>query len=239
MADRPVNISNVTNPEFTEFADGVPIFHAYYDELTVLDQGYKELKASLQRVNEQTRQRVKDQYEENLDEARLAFRVGRPTDFVIEDTNYMKRSDTAIVSFLTEEYSFLGGAHPYTSRRAHSFDPYTGKELSLKDVVVDYRKLYDYVSAKLEEINESKEFYHGYFDGYQDVVRNIFFPDEDTSKEPVWTMDNQGISIYFDAYVLGPYVRGETVVEVPFQDMPELFVSKYIPASSSISYNKM
>ena len=59
----------------------------------------------------------------------------------IEDTISMKRGDDRIFSYVTTDYSYLGGAHPNVVYNGYNYDTKTGKRLTLRDVTEDYDSL--------------------------------------------------------------------------------------------------
>ena len=45
--------------------------------------------------------------------------------------------------------------------------------------------------------------------------------------EPLWTLSGDGITVYFNTYVLAPYASGEQAVSLSFTEYPELIRKQY------------
>lgn len=92
----------------------------------------------------------------------------------IEDTISMKRADDTVFSFVSADYSNLGGAHPNTFYSGYNYDSATGKRLTLRDVAADYDGLYTQVLDALKNYEADQEEFE-FFDGYEDTVKGMFY----------------------------------------------------------------
>lgn len=214
------------------------------ESLTVEDTGYEALQAALDQQNAdekglageeaaQTMEGLSLMEEEMADSGETA-ETDRPV-YSIESTVQMKRADEKIFSYTRMEYSYLGGAHPNTAVNSYTFDSQTGEQLQLRDIAADYDALYEYVLAQLAEYEES----YGFFEGYEDTVREMFYGSSVLTGETQaegegqstansatipWFVTDAGVTVYFNNYDIGPYAMGQVVVNIPFESQGALFV---------------
>lgn len=90
-------------------------------------------------------------------------------------------------------------------------------------MVSDYDTFYKEVCAKLEERKDE----YGFYEDYPDTVKNVFYGDKEEYGEPLWTLSGDGITVYFNTYVLAPYASGEQAVSLSFTEYPELIRKQY------------
>lgn len=142
----------------------------------------------------------------------------------------LKRADEKILSYLREDYSFTGGAHPSTAYISYNYDPETGKALTLRDVVTDYDGLYEKVLEALQKVYEDND-EGALFSDYADTVKAMFYgtetddagaSDTDAAEVPEtaaslnWIMTEEGVDIIFNQYDIAPYAVGQLAAEIPF-----------------------
>lgn len=145
---------------------------------------------------------------------------------------YVRRNDTQMFSLAVETYSYLGGAHPYDASYYYNFDPATGKELELKDVVNDYDGLEEAVVAYLKKLNAGEADDMLYPEDYKDclypeweeTVGKCF--DED-GYYVNWIGQEDSVIICFNGYTLAPWASGPISVEISMEDYPEIFSEEY------------
>ncbi len=145
--------------------------------------------------------------------------------YSLESTVAVRRADDKIFSYVRQNFSFTGGAHPSTAYTGYNYDPETGKVLNLQDVVTDYDGLYQAVLDALKKVNESQD-NSVFFDEYEDTVKSMFYgasADDTASSEDYgltytlnWVMTDDGLYIIFNQYDIAPYAAGQFVAEVPF-----------------------
>lgn len=145
--------------------------------------------------------------------------------YSLESTVIVKRADDKILSYVRQNYSYTGGAHPSTMYTGNNYDPETGKILKLQDVVTDYDGLYQAVLDALVKVNESQDD-SVFFDEYKDTVKSMFYgadSDGATSSEDYgltdmlnWVLTDDGLYIIFNQYDIAPYAVGQFIAEIPF-----------------------
>lgn len=161
--------------------------------------------------------------------------------YAIEDTISMKRGDDRIFSYVTTDYSYLGGAHPNFVYNGYNYDTKTGKRLTLRDVTEDYDSLYAQVLDTLRAFQEEQEDFM-FFEDYEDTVKGMFYgfsAEEDLEDSGMTDADREEISdtagtasdidniqwyltdnelvVIFNRYDIAGYAFGPTAVQIPFE----------------------
>ena len=159
--------------------------------------------------------------------------------YAIEDTISMKRGDDRIFSYVTTDYSYLGGAHPNVVYNSYNYDTKTGKRLTLRDVTEDYDSLYAQVLDTLRAFQEEHDMF---FEDYEDTVKGMFYgfsAEEDLEDSSMTDADREEISdtagtasdidniqwyltdnelvVIFNRYDIAGYAFGPTAVQIPFE----------------------
>jgi len=119
-------------------------------------------------------------------------------------------SDHNLISVKFDVSVYTGGAHPYPYSLAYNFDLSTGQPLALENLFEpgsDYlQKISDYCIAELQ-------------------TREAVFPDfeqyiqPDPENFPTWNIQEDGLLITFDVYLVAPYAAGPQMVEVPYETL--------------------
>lgn len=209
-----------------EWDDKGAIITANSATIHVLNDGYEDLKETLNQYNEENWQEVYRIYVENREFAKDET-MQEYMDFYISRKIDVTRADENVLSFVNVENSFLGGAHGSYYENAEVFDAKTGKKLELADVVTDYDEVYSYVLDYLEK-NYEKEMF---FEDYEEWIEEMFYEPNGAMASPLeWNMDVDGIKIRFNPYMIGPWVSGVFEVNIPYEDNEELFAEEYQPA---------
>lgn len=201
------------------------ILTAESDNIRILNDDYEVLNDKLALYNREIFQELLDIYEENLEWARVQADEGNPGEWFISRDVDVVRADEMILSFWNTEIGYLGGAHGSYYSNGVNFDPKTGEILELRDVVTDYEKLYDMVLDQLTEQYEEETF----FEGWQGWLDEMFFSTEKSEENALeWTMDDGGITVCFNPYVISSWAAGTMEVKIPFEKNESLFLPEYI-----------
>lgn len=159
--------------------------------------------------------------------------------YAIEDTISMKRGDDRIFSYVTTDYSYLGGAHPNVVYNSYNYDTKTGKRLTLRDVTEDYDSLYAQVLDTLRAFQEEHDMF---FEDYEDTVKGMFYgfsaeedledsdmtaadreetPDTAGTASDIdniqWYLTDNELVVIFNRYDIAGYAFGPTAVKIPFE----------------------
>lgn len=140
---------------------------------------------------------------------------------------YVVRADSNAVSVLHDWYAYWGGAHPIYGYYALNYDTQSGKRLAFADVVKDVDAFFVQVENKLwlEYEDSMKEML-----SMKEYCEGTDFSDPNLT---CWSVGNEGVTYYFDPYVLGSYAMGAQIVTIYYEEAPELFVEKYTQVPDS------
>ena len=147
-----------------------------------------------------------------------------------EEDSYIHpvRADGKVFSFVTEIYSFYGGAHGSTSFTGYNYDPGTGMEISFNDVVKDTDDLPEIIFNELTaQNNDLKDYFDELPTDKENLIKGI--PDrlDDNAKGLSWAVDYDGIRINFEDYAMGSYAIGTQSAKIKFEDYPEIFTDRF------------
>lgn len=201
-----------------DWEDGKSLISVKTSQVHLLGEDHPELQKSLDALNQKNLESQKTFLDENREDARAMYQTNpemmENNGWESELTVTAVRADETVLSLTQTEYTWLGGAHPYTYVTGITYDTKTGKELSLKDISADYDGIYDYVCKKLPEENDPAMF----FEGYEDTIKSMFY-EETADYGPVkWFLTNEGVTIWFNQYDIAPYAAGPVRVEIPFAE---------------------
>ena len=130
-----------------------------------------------------------------------------------------------LVSFVVKNTNYEGGAHGSNSIYGYVIDLNTGKMLTEEDFAgVDYKKNLSPIIAKkiatakgLDDVSQLED--NGY-NSLDDIVPNENF-----------TIDDKGITYYFNEYEIAAYFVGITEVFIPYEELKD-FITDDNPISS-------
>ncbi|MDO4633794.1 MAG: hypothetical protein Q4B01_08070 [Eubacteriales bacterium] len=132
------------------------------------------------------------------------------------------RSDTAIFSFLSDDYFSAGGPHPYSSYTTYNFDPSTGAALSIRDVASDWNTLKNVI------YNRMHEQYSYLFSEEGSTIETSLNEFLDEKPDQIhWVMKNDSVEVYFNTYELGTYADGSQQLTFLFSEDRDLFSAAY------------
>lgn len=141
---------------------------------------------------------------------------------------YPKRADDLAFSFAELNFSYLGGAHGTVGYYSQNFDPKTGDTISLDDVVKNTDNLPVIIVSELEDQNKDiKKYFEDCPTDRTNLLDNIPKRLANNAEGLVWTLDYDGISVYFEDYAMGSYAAGTQIVNIAFADYPDLFTDTY------------
>lgn len=179
----------------------------YYPKLAKALEDYKN-------ENESTIETTMGSLMENFTD----FVANRGMGVGLEDrtTRSVLRADQSYFSFMEQNESYYGGAHGGYMITGMTFDVNTGARVTLSDVVTDADECKAVVAKLLDE--------HFGDIFYDDVHKLIAEYELDGF---TWSMDPFGITLYFNQYELAPYAAGMQMVELTYDDYPELLEGSY------------
>ena len=182
--------------------------NAFFDQLEKeKKEQYKQLKMDARELHEKDKTSSPDQSQQ-LPE----FKDHTTADVVLAD-------GTAVSIRLTTEY-YGGGPHDYVLRQGVTFDTKTGKQLAFRDVVTDTDNAAALVFQKLKAQYPELQPYYS-----QENVAKAFAAEEDEMF--AWTMEPDGVKVFFNSGVLGTEAEGSQEVKIAFYDNTDLFNKEY------------
>ncbi|RHP46700.1 MULTISPECIES: DUF3298 and DUF4163 domain-containing protein [unclassified Clostridium] len=201
-----------------EWEDGKSLISVKTSQVHLLDENHPELQKSLDALNQKNLDAQKAFLEENREDARMMYQTNpemmENNGWESELTVTAVRAAERVLCLMQTEYTWLGGAHPYTYITGITYDTKTGEELSLEDIAADYDGIYDYVCTKLPEENDPDMF----FEGYEDTVKAMFYGENADYSSIRWFLTDEGVTIWFNQYDIAPYAAGPVSVEIPFAE---------------------
>lgn len=121
-----------------------------------------------------------------------------------------------LISVLANAYAFYGGAHPNTSTLTWIFDLTTGEFLTL-DALNAQSSTDSALGKTLVDTLASEIVNRIYEEGLDDYLYDDFYSYVyDLSSNAHFYFSGSGMTVNFDAYVLGPYASGPQTFEIPY-----------------------
>lgn len=217
--------------------DNSPVISTVYYELGMNNgtagenTDYPALKTALDSYNAELKKRMEGMVSDYTDDAK-ADKKEQGSDFQAYEENSsvrVFRADSTVFSFLESCSTYTGGAHSNTVFYSHNYDPATGKELKLTDVIPDTSMLPEILGEKLDRDYSDAAWL---VDNVTDTIR-----DELSGKVPdatiAWTLGPDGITFWFEPYHLASYADGTQQVTLLYSAYTDLFSEKYAAASEN------
>ena len=202
----------------------IPVVHAYYGD----ENTYPALEKALNAHNEKEEEYQFDFIYENLDYAKESY--GENPEYFYEFESdvipFVRRADTFVTSILYQQYTYAGGIHGNYYYYGKNYDTQTGKLLKLSNVINDKDQL---VTAIYEQLDKYLNYIE--FDDSLDMYEVL--SDENLFS---WTLDYNGITLYFSPYSIASYANGIQVVNVSNEEYPDVLNEEYknVPESYGI-----
>lgn len=135
------------------------------------------------------------------------------------------RLDRGMLSLVSTQVISGTGPKATGVMASSTFDLITGRQLSLKDVLIpqyDAKALCGRIIDALEPLAKDGALYSD----YSDVISDLF-----ASNAPVenWYLSQNGLCVYFAPYEIAPYNLGTVTAEIPYDLLPGLLREAYFP----------
>ena len=144
-----------------------------------------------------------------------------------EKTGTVLRADSNVVSVRADESWYLGGAHGSRQISGLNYDSQSGKSLVLSDVLDDEDTFRSLLISNFREQNA--DILDGIFVDLDSYLQGLSFSDSALA----WTIDNEGITLYFQPEELGAYAIGSPSVRVFFAAAEGSIQDKYSKTAPS------
>ena len=209
--------------------DGVQPLSTAKWSIVSAPEGTAALQRALNAYNDQISGEIRASMKEIADYAKedLAGGAHLVDPYEIVETTSVCRNDSEVVCFKRDTYSYSGGAHGMETVQGDCFDSKTGERLALADVLVNPGELAENMIELLEPRAEEKELY----EGWQDVIRKEIAGEDGMSID--WTLDETGISFFFQPYDLAPYAAGVITFTLGYEGHEDIFVPRFIVAQEN------
>lgn len=170
----------------------------------------------------------------NVEEVKSLIDMGDTSSFYPyydETYQYVMRSDERIISLAYYNNMYIGGAHGMYGWNGENYDPVNGTKITMTDVVNDINEFGDVLAKLILEYDDSLEesIIESSISDYESLLAS-------GEGDYNWSMDYEGISVYFNPYELGSYAQGAQIIRVRFEDYPFLFNDYYAVRPSSYVY---
>lgn len=139
------------------------------------------------------------------------------------------RADQSVISVYGMETLYLGGAHPNSHGiMGKTFSVETGEELQFADLTGQKDVLLQVLHDEcLRQANDRAEEELG----YSEVVKNDDFRSKFETEVFIWTLDSEGIHIYFPEYTISSiYAAGIIEFVVPYSNITDYIYDWVIPS---------
>lgn len=178
-------------------------------------QTYPELAEGLRDYSEEMKNSRTESFNQMIERGR-EFPEDMPGNLFLEVDLLPVRTDDTVFSFLEYYQDYGGGAHGYYMFTGHNFDPATGKEYTLDQMVADEDAFRNAVDQVL------KEKYPDSSIGTLGVTLDNYGSGADQTPFN-WVMGADAILVYFNPYDIASYAEGVFVADIRFADYPDLF----------------
>ncbi len=121
------------------------------------------------------------------------------------------RADSQVISLRSYNNDYTGGIHGDYAYHGNTFDTMTGEELKIQDIVADMPSFRQQATKDIDKYLQ-ENYGDGSFEDYQDTVEQIWESEDGFN----WYLNESGIMVIFNPYVVGPYAMGAVTVPLPY-----------------------
>ncbi len=142
------------------------------------------------------------------------------------------RADSQVISLRSYNNDYTGGIHGDYAYHGTTFDTMTGEELKIQDIVADMPSFRQQATKDIDKYLQ-ENYGDGSFEDYQDTVEQIWESEDGFN----WYLNESGIMVIFNPYVVGPYAMGAVTVPLPYSAYasflnPDYTTPETIPAGN-------
>ena len=217
--------------DYVSTDDGSTTLVSYkYDEVYLSDESaalFPELDKTLTEKRESDKKEKQNALKNDGDSAKEMY-ADYPDSFYGEwedNTDcHISRCDDKVMSYYSNWYSYMGGAHGMYGVGGYNYDVATGKEITVDMAFPDKQKLVDLLEAKLyadyPELTEE-------FDSFE--AKNTFKSYASGEYDLFYTLDPQSVSFYFGPYTFASYAAGAQELYFTYDELDGVIDPAYIP----------
>ncbi len=190
---------------------------------------YAELNEKFQQVNQDNEDALKEifeGFEKDYDELFADVELNWGPALYEYDHKGVIRADQKIFSTGNNAEVYYGGVHGGNYVGGKCYDSQTGKEITFNDVFLKTDGLADIITDKLYENYDKEIFFSETREELkEDVQMYIDQLVEGTGSN--WTVNYDGVGIYFGDYALAAYASGHQIVFINYDEYPEYLNAEY------------
>ena len=132
------------------------------------------------------------------------------------------RADSQVISLRSYNNDYTGGIHGDYAYHGTTFDTMTGEELKIQDIVTDMPSFRQQATKDIDKYLQ-ENYGDGSFEDYQDTVEQIWESEDGFN----WYLNESGIMVIFNPYVVGPYAMGAVTVPLPYSSYASFLNPNY------------
>ena len=204
---------------------------AGYEYLLVRDEAFQKARPefcqSLINFCHRERQLVMDTIKKH-EEMAVALGPDEKPQFEVKSSIGVRRADARAVSLLSSFYEYAGGVHGMYGVQGASFDTATGQKIELEDICLDMPRFIGLLEEQLR-----REYPEDTFFSLEDYFARVR---QENGSKLNWTLEADGIAVWFNPYEIAAYASGVLMVKIPFFSNSGLFNFYYsvMPYGSGI-----
>lgn len=134
----------------------------------------------------------------------------------------VERADRNMVSLRESSYSYLGGVHGMYGDIGLCYDPVTGEELVLSDIVADKPAFAQEVLSELQNRYADELMY----EDFSDDTLEEYITQRTEEDSLLWVAGYQGISVIFNPYEIASFAAGMLEVMIPYEGHEGMFTQR-------------
>ncbi len=135
------------------------------------------------------------------------------------DYTITRETENLVSILLSIEYQIVGAAHPGHEFQTVNFDMKRGNFLTLKDFFKPntpyLQRISEYCVADLK-----RQVAEGKYNSLNQIIKDGAGPNEENFRN--FTLSDQGLTIHFEEYQVGPYAAGPAEVTIPLSQIQDL-----------------
>lgn len=147
--------------------------------------------------------------------------------FTMDSYAKILAQDSSLITLEYGGYNYQGGAHGGTFTGFINWNPKTGREVTLKDILADGKypelsKIAEGIFRKNEKLSDTSS-----------LARDYFFKDNKFALNENYSLTPTGLRFIYNQYEIKPYAAGQTELLVPYLSIknilrPNTAISQYV-----------
>ncbi|MCR5624667.1 MAG: RsiV family protein, partial [Lachnospiraceae bacterium] len=200
------------------------LIDARFEEIFLDEEDMPELTASLEEFSKEGSAEARKLYKDGLKNAKENIKILDEDYYLASQLDIsinMVRTDTEVLSFVSDVYEYWGGAHGGNLIKGHNFDSQTGEELKLTDIISDVDALPEIVENRLDDERENID----YLVDIKQYLKKYFKPKNLDMVE--WVLTSEGVEFIFNQYEIATFADGVITVDISYDEEPDIFTDRY------------